>query len=117
MLPTHSLAQTAWDRLFCSKNITNEINDDIRALGSFRSGWIDVEVVNSSRDYRVTAVSFRLEGSYNGREFRKFYERRPFAVEPDTSERLLIETDVPSSYQTVVEIDFSKITDFYGCKN
>lgn len=101
------------DAFLCSSDITKEIHGHYTAVGNYDVGFIDIEITNNTKDLKITSVSMRFEGSYNGRSFKRVLEDNSVEVLPGVGARLLINTGI--EYSAKVKIDYMKISKIYGC--
>ena len=102
------------DWLACNTDITDEVRPSIRDSVSLyvNIGWLDGELYNDSRNFKVTSATFKVTGTYaDGRQFtRKFEQARNLL--PGYSERLLIKLGV----EDVQDVEWS-ILELRGCKS
>jgi hypothetical protein len=115
-LSAPAFAQGFFGQLLCSGNITDQVRGQVRGSASFSVGFLDLEIMNNSKIYRVTAISIHFEGSYNGREFIRRYDNRELEILPGTSARLVLETDIPGSYMDKVDVDGIRVVEYFGCR-
>lgn len=108
-----TFAQGFFGQILCNGNITDQVRGQWSGSGRFSHGFLDLEIMNNSSHYRITAASVRFEGSYDGREFVRLYENRAIVILPSTSARLWIETDVSNNN---VDVDRIRVVDLFGCR-
>ena len=98
----------------CSTDITDDIRPSIRGTATLEGdiGWLDGELYNDSRNFKVTSVTIKVTGTYAGdREFTRKFENA-FDLIPGYSERFLIDLRV----NDVEDIEWS-ILELRGCKS
>lgn len=110
-------AQGFIGQLFCNANISSEIRGSVSGKASFSVGFLDIEIMNNSSEYRITSMTIGFEGSYNGRKFVRRYDDRTVTVEPGTSNRLIFQTGIPGSYSDIVVVDEISFVDYFGCRD
>lgn len=105
-------AQGLLGTLLCGRNITEQMRDKWSGTGNFTFGYLDLEIMNNSSEYRITAVSIRFTGSYSERKFVRLYNDRELEIRPGTSARLIVETDI--SHRNF-ELEDIAVVEFFGC--
>lgn len=106
-------SQGFWGQILCNGNITDDIRGQWSGTAGYRYGRLDIEIMNNSSRYRITAVSVRFQGSYDGRDFVRRYDDREIEILPTTSARLWIQTDL--QYSDVV-VDRIRVFELFGCR-
>lgn len=105
------LPKVFFGQILCNGNITDQVRGQWSGSGRFSHGYLDLEIMNNSSRYRITAASIRFEGSYDGREFVRRYDSQRIEILPITGARLWIDTDIGRA-----NVDRIRVVELFGCR-